>query len=397
MQAHFSPSFPREALQWEAEHTSGFFSKRPLNLVAGEGASIWDETGAEYIDCVAGQGVALLGHGNLEVAGALAQQAGRLATCSEGFFNPVRGQYLKRLAQLMPETLKRFYLCNSGTEAVEAALKIARLVTGRTRFVAARRGFHGRTMGALSATWQPRYREAFEPLVPGFSHVPFNDVRALQEAVDGETAAIILEPIQGEGGVYPATREFLQEARELASRRGALLILDEIQTGFGRTGSWFAMMEYGVLPDLLCLAKGMGGGLPMGAVAIAEQVGELEPRSHGSTAGGNPLACAAALATLEVLERDNLPQRAAQMGEYFFSLLQKEELPGVVEIRGKGLMVGVQLRRRVAPVLQALQEQGVLALAAGNVTVRFLPPLVISAGQLETVAITLGGVLRDLA
>jgi acetylornithine/LysW-gamma-L-lysine aminotransferase len=285
--------------------------------------------------------------------------------------------------------MPRVFLSNSGTEAVEAALKFARVATGRAGIVAAMRGFHGRTLGALSATWNRAYREPFEPLVPGFRHVPYNQLEALEQAVDPSTAAVILEVLQGEGGVYPGRPEYLQGAQEVCRARGALLIVDEVQTGFGRTGRWFACEHFGLQPDLLCLAKSMAGGVPMGATLIGERVGSLPAHSHGSTFGGNPLACAAALAALSEMERLALPARAAENGAYFMERLRRVASPLVRDVRGLGLLVGVELRQKAAPLLQALSARGVLALTAGLNVIRFLPPLVITRDELDLVVAAL--------
>ncbi len=248
------------------------------------------------------------------------------------------------------------------------------------------RGFHGRTMGALSATWEKKYREPFEPLVPGFRHVAYNDLAALEAAVTPETAAVILEVVQGEGGVRPGTAEFLRGAQRLCRERGALLIIDEIQTGFGRTGAMFACEHFGLEPDLLCVAKSMAGGLPMGAVLMGGRVGVLPPQVHGSTFGGNPLACAAAVAAIDYLESEKLPERAAELGAWFLARLARIEAPVVREVRGLGLMVGIELKQKVTPYLQALMAEGVLALPAGLTVMRFLPPLVISQAELARAA-----------
>jgi acetylornithine/LysW-gamma-L-lysine aminotransferase len=370
----------------ETLHTSGLYTKRPLAIVRGEGARLWDSDGREYIDCVGGQGAANLGHAHPAVAEAIAAQARTLISCPEMFYNDRRAELMARLVAIAPEGLERVFLCNSGTEAVEAALKFARASTGRKEFVAAMRGFHGRTMGALAATWEKKYREPFEPLVPGYRHVAYNDLAALDAAVTDQTAAVILEVVQGEGGVRPGTGEFLRGAQQLCRERGALLVLDEVQTGFGRTGALFACEHHGLRPDLLCLAKSMAGGLPMGAVLIGDRVGPLPSQSHGSTFGGNPLASAAALATLDVLERERLAERAAELGAWFVARLQRIRSPLVREVRGLGLMVGIELKQKVTPYLQALMAQGVLALPAGLTVMRFLPPLVISQSDLARAA-----------
>ncbi|MDW8098704.1 MAG: acetylornithine/succinylornithine family transaminase [Anaerolineae bacterium] len=381
----------------ESRYTSGAYPKREVAIVRGAGARLWDADGREYIDCASGQGVALLGHGRLEVATAIAEQARRLITCPEIFYNDQRARLLERLIGLAPAGLTRAFLCNSGAEAIEGAIKFARLATGRPGIVAAMRGFHGRTMGALSATWEEKYRQPFEPLVPGFIHVPYNNLERLAQSVTSETAAVLLEVIQGEGGVRPGAREFLQGARELCDRAGALLIVDEVQTGFGRTGRWFAVQHHDLRPDLMALAKGIAGGVPMGAVLMTEAVADkITPGVHGSTFGGNPLACAAALATLDVIEKEDLPRQAAEKGEYFIGRLRRLESPKVREVRGLGLLVGVELRERATPYLQALMRRGVLALPAGPTVVRFLPPLVISLHELDQVADAFAAVLNAL-
>ena len=286
-------------------------------------------------------------------------------------------------------------MCNSGTEAIEAAFKFARYTTGRRKIIATMRGFHGRTMGALSATWNKHYREPFEPLVPDFQHVPYNKLERLETAIDETTAAVILEVVQGEGGVHPGTVEYLQGAQALCQERGALLIIDEVQTGFGRTGKMFASEHFGLEPDLICLAKSIAGGVPMGAVLIGERVGELSPGVHGSTFGGNPLAAAASLVALDVLEDEALPQHAAEGGEYLLEKLQEINSPLIREVRGLGLMVGIEIKQKVAPYLQALTERGVLAQPAGLTVIRLLPPLVISKKQIDRVVDTLIDVLQE--
>jgi acetylornithine/LysW-gamma-L-lysine aminotransferase len=267
------------------------------------------------------------------------------------------------------------------------------LLTKRTGIVAAMRGFHGRTMGALSATWETRYREPFLPLVPDFSHIPYNDVEALQEAVTDKTAAVLLEVVQGEGGVRPGNPAFLKLAQELCRERGALLIIDEIQTGIGRTGKLFAHQHYALEPDILTCAKSMAGGLPMGAALLSAKLGKLPSQVHGSTFGGNPLACAASLAALDYVESNHLSERAAELGAWFQNELKGIQSPLIREVRGLGLLVGIELKQKVTPYLQALMARGVLALPAGLTVMRFLPPLVISKEDLATAASVVKDVL----
>jgi acetylornithine/LysW-gamma-L-lysine aminotransferase len=370
----------------ESTHTSGVYPKRPLALVRGQGAHVWDGEGREYIDCVAGQGAANLGHAHPAIVKAIGEQAARLISCPEIFYNDRRAELLAALSGVAPDGLDRAFLCNSGTEAVEAAIKFARLSTGRPDVVATMRGFHGRTFGALSATWNRDYRQPFEPLVPGFSHVPFGDLDALERAISERTAAVLLEPVQGEGGVHPAEAGYLSGVQQLCRASGTLLILDEVQTGYGRTGRFWACQHYGVEPDLMAIAKSMAGGLPMGACLIAGgRVGPLPKSAHGSTFGGNPLACAAALATLDVMQREELPARAARLGDHLLGQLRALDFPLIRQVRGLGLMIGIELRNTVTPVLQRLQDLGVLALPAGSTVLRLLPPLVIEQTDLDRV------------
>ncbi|MDD5370957.1 MAG: acetylornithine/succinylornithine family transaminase [Anaerolineaceae bacterium] len=368
----------------ENQYTTGVYTKRPLAIVRGQGARLWDADGKEYIDCVGGQGAANLGHANPAVAQAIADQATRLISCPEMFYNDRRAALEEKLCGLAG--MGSVFLCNSGAEAVEAAVKFARLLTGRTGVMAAMRGFHGRTMGALSATWETRYREPFLPLVPGFSHIPYNDSEALRTAVTNSTAAVLLEVVQGEGGVRPGDPSFLMLAQELCRERGALLIIDEIQTGFGRTGRYFSFQRYGLEPDLVCAAKSIAGGLPMGAALMKDGLGKLPAQVHGSTFGGNPLACAASLAALDYLVTNRLAERADELGPWFMEQLKQIRSPLIREVRGLGLMVGIELKQKVTPYLQALMEKGVLALPAGLTVMRFLPPLVIPKNDLAAAA-----------
>lgn len=373
-------------------HGSGIYPQQPLALVRGLGAHVWDSEGREYIDCSAGHGVANVGHAHPVVVRAVQEQAQRLIVSSNSFYNDVRSQLLAELARITPPGLDRAFLCNSGTEAVEGALKFARLATGRAKIVSTMRGFHGRTFGALSTTWKKEYREPFEPLVPGVSFVPYDRLERADREIDDGTAAVILEVVQGEGGVNPGSGDYLRAVQAMCRERGALLIVDEVQTGYGRTGRMFACEHHGLEPDMMCMAKAMAGGLPMGAVMIGHRVGELPKKAHGSTFGGNPLACAAALATIQVIESEQLAQGAALLGERFAAGLRAIRSPEIREVRALGLMLGVQLKGSAAGYLAALADRGVLALAAGSTVMRFLPPLVISEGDVDTVV----GAVRDV-
>lgn len=356
-------------------------------FVSGAGCWLTADDGRRYLDLSSAQGVAMLGHCHPRVTEAIARQAGTLALCPNYLYNDARARFADALIGVLPSHLRHAFLCNSGAEAVDGALKFARLVTGRPAFVATTKGFHGRTFGALSATWEPKYREGFGPLLET-THVPFNDVAALGAAVGETTAAVILEVVQGESGVNLAQPEFLATAERVCRERGALLIVDEIQTGFGRTGRWFALEHTHLTPDIVCLAKGLGGGFPMGAFAYTARVrAALHQGAHGTTFGGSPLACAAGLAALETYRDEALIERSATLGARMLADLRAGvgHLPIVRDVRGLGLMLAVELRTKVAPILKSLmQDHRVIALPGGPTILRLLPPLVITEDEIAT-------------
>jgi len=375
----------------ELEYGIALQAKRDLVAVRGQGVYLYDENGREYLDFAAGIAVASLGHCHPRLVEAIRQQAATLITCPNILYNDRRSQLLQKLVEITPPGLNRAFLCNSGAESIEAALKFARLHSGRTNFVSAMRGFHGRTMGAVSATYTPKYREAFQPLVPGFSYVPYNKIDQLDAAIDDHTAAVLLELVQGEGGVNPIQADYIGAARRLCSERGALLIIDEIQTGFCRTGKFFACEHFDLQPDILCLAKALGAGVPIGATLIGDAI-RIEPGLHGTTFGGNPLACAAALAAIEVYQGDNLAQRAAELGAYFENELNAQDLGQVRALRRLGLMIGIELKQKVQDKLAQLLEAGIVALPAGPNVIRMLPPLIVEKAHIDRVV----AVLRQL-
>lgn len=365
-------------VQRDKELQPPLYAKRDIALVRGEGVTLWDSDGRAYLDMMSNYGVNILGHAHPRVTAAIQQQAATLLNCHQSFASDVRVAFLEKLLSVAPEGLTQAFLSNSGTEAVEAALKFAWVATGRTRVVAARRGYHGRTIGALAATAEKKYRDPFAGVLAEAAHVPYGDADALFEAVDGQTAAVVLEPIQGEGGVHVPPPGYLAEVRQIAHDAGALLVFDEIQTGF-RTGTWFACGHEGVAPDLMALSKGLANGVPVGATLMTEAIaGTLEGGVHGTTFGGNPLAAAAGLATLETLDGDGVLGHSAEVGDYLIDRLRELEHPKVREVRGRGLMIGVELKQRATGVLRGLQERGVLGLMAGPLTIRFLPPLIIT-------------------
>jgi acetylornithine aminotransferase len=366
-------------------------------LVRGEGATVWDADGKSYVDMYAGIAVTALGHAHPAIVEAVSAQVATLGHVSNFFATVPAVTLAERLLALSGRTGK-VYLCNSGAEATEAAFKLSRR-TGRTHVVAAREGFHGRTMGALALTGHPAKRDPFRPLPPEVTHVPYGDVAALKAAVTGETAMVILEPILGEAGVVPAPPGYLAAARQLATENGALLALDEVQTGIGRTGAWFAHQSEGVAPDIVTLAKGLGGGLPIGAcIAYGETADLLGPGSHGSTFGGNPVCCAAALAVLDTIAADDLLGRAKHLGDLLRTGIEGLGHPLVSHVRGAGLLLGVVLTDDVAKGAElALRQAGFLVNAVAPGVLRLAPPLVLTDEQAEAFLAALPGALDTAA
>lgn len=373
------------------------YAKRPIVVVKGKGALVWDINGREYIDCGGSYGTCIVGHCHPKVVEAIKRQAERLISCHSSLYNDARSTLLKKIMQIAPKELNKVFLSNSGAEAVECAIKLARKYTGKPEIIAMIGAFHGKTMGALSATWDRKYRDPFKPLVPEFKHAPPDNLEKVREAISDRTAAIIVEPIRGEGGVRLPPPGFLEGLRETCEEKGILLIFDEVQTGFGRTGRIFAYEHWGVIPDILCLAKSVAGGLPIGVTLAKEHVmASLKVGEHTTTFGGNPVVCAAASAAIDVLIEENLPERAAILGKYFKEKL--EDLHSrhwiIREVRGLGLMLGVELRFDVLSVLTRALENGVIILDAGKNVLRFLPPLVIEKEHIDKVISILDMILE---
>jgi LysW-gamma-L-lysine/LysW-L-ornithine aminotransferase len=372
---------------------TGFvYSEKPITIERGEGPYLYADDGTAYLDFGASYAVAPVGHCHPEVVSAVQEQAAELLFVQGSYPTPSRDALYEKLAAVAPGGLGNVWLCNSGTEANEAALKFARSATGNSKIVAAKRGFHGRTMGSLSVTWKSKFRSPYEPLVRDVEFVTYGDEDELAEAVDDDTAAVILEPVQGEGGVNPATANYLRAARDLTEDAGAALVLDEIQTGLGRTGELWACEHADVMPDVLTTAKGLASGLPIGTTLCANWIAE-GAESHGSTFSGSPVVSAAAEATLSLVVDENLPAHAAKVGEYLQSELSSADLP-VREIRGTGLLVGVEVKRGANRLLKelALSHQ-ILALPAGRSVLRLLPPLTVETEHVDTVVAALSDVL----
>jgi len=356
----------------------------PVTFVRGQGCFVYDDAGHEYLDLVAGIAVNLLGHSHPEVATALAGQAKTLIHTSNLYYTEPQVELARRLVELSFPS--RVFLCNSGAEANEAAIKIARKWGGRHRdgafqIITTLGSFHGRTLATVTAGGQPKYSDPFKPLPDGFIHVPYNDLDAIQAATGAQTAAVMLEPVMGEIGIVPAKPGYLEGVRRWCDEKGLLLILDEVQTGLGRTGRWFAHQHHGITPDVMTLAKGLGGGVPIGACLAAPKADVFEPGDHGSTFGGNPLACVAALAVLKVIERDGLVGHAAEMGEMLHAAIHSV---GGKEVRGLGLMQAVEFAEpRAKAFQQACLDARLVVNAVDDNTIRFVPPLIITPDQID--------------
>ncbi|MBN1682581.1 aspartate aminotransferase family protein [Candidatus Bathyarchaeota archaeon] len=367
---------------------SNLYWKRGLVASKGQGSLLWDLNGKEYIDCTSNYGVAIVGHCHPKVVEAVKLQTEQLMSCHGAYFNEARSKFLEKLNKVAPKELTRSFLSNSGTEAVEFAFKLAKKKTGKTEIIAMMNAFHGKSMGALSATWKKKYKEGFGPMLPGFKHAPYGNIQKINENITSETAAIIVEPIQGEGGINVPPQDFLKQLREICDEKNILLIFDEIQTGMGRTGKMFACQHSGVTPDIMCISKGVASGLPLGVTMSKEEVmSAVGIGDHSSTFGGGPIQCAAGAATIDVLVEEKLPEKAMIKGKYIFEKLHEmsTKYKTIRESRGMGLMIGVELRFEVINIMNFCQERGVLTLEAGRNILRLLPSLVITQNQIDKV------------
>ena len=382
----------------EDEFMGNLYQRFPVTIEKGLGSHVWDADGKEYIDCMGGYGVALVGHRNERVVNAIQAQLEKIITVHSSLYNKTREDFLERLIKVAPKGLSQVHLNNSGAEAIEAAMKFARKFTGKKGMVAMRGSYHGKSLGALSLTFNPKYRKSFQPLVEQVSFSPFGDVDALRETVNDDTAFVIMEPIQGESGIHVAPDGFLQDVRKVCDEKGILLIFDEIQAGLGRTGRMWASEHWNTTPDIMCLAKGIAGGVPMGATLVRPDIlACISKGEHSSTFGGNPLSCAAGSATLQALTEDGLITNAETIGAKFFEGLKKlqEKHQIIREVRGKGLMIGIELKFEVKDILMEGIEKGVLLLYSGRNILRLLPPLVISEQDIAKVLDTLDLLLTN--
>ena len=382
----------------EDQFMGNLYQRFPVTIEKGVGAHVWDVDGKEYIDCMGGYGVALVGHQNKRVNDAIKEQIDKIITVHSSLYNKTREEFLKTLISLAPKGLTQVHLNNSGAEAIEAAMKFARKFTGKKGMVAMKGSYHGKSFGALSLTFNPKYRKAFAPLVEKVSFASYGDMESLRSVVDDDTAFIILEPIQGESGIIVAPDNFLQQVRELCDEKGILLIFDEIQAGLGRTGRLWACDHWNTAPDILCLAKGIAGGVPMGATLVRPDIlASMGKGEHSSTFGGNPISCAAGTAALKALTEDGLIENSEKMGKLFREGLEKlkENHTMIREVRGKGLMIGIEMKFEVRDILMGLIKKGVLMLYSGRNILRILPPLVISEEDVTKVLHALDSILTE--
>ena len=382
----------------EDEFMGNLYQRFPVTIERGVGAHVWDVDGNEYIDCMGGYGVALVGHKNKRVNDAIKEQIDKIITVHSSMYNKTREIFLRTLINLAPKGLTQVHLNNSGAESVEAAMKFARKFTGKKGMVAMKGSYHGKSFGALSLTFNPKYRKAFAPLVEKVSFASYGDIESLRLVIDDDTAFVILEPIQGESGIIVAPEGFLQDVRKLCDEKGIVLIFDEIQAGLGRTGRLWACDHWGTAPDILCLAKGIAGGVPMGATLVRPEIlASMSKGEHSSTFGGNPIACAAATAALKAITEDGLIENSEKMGKLFREGLEvlKEKHNMIREIRGKGLMIGIEMKFEIVNILMGLIKKRVLMLYSGRNILRILPPLVISKEDVTKVLHALDSVLTE--
>ena len=365
----------------EDQYLGNLYQKFPVTIEKGLGSHVWDINNKEYIDCMGGYGVALVGHRNERVVNAIKAQIGNILTVHSSFYNKTREEFLENLIKVAPKGLSQVHLNNSGAESVEAAIKFARKFSGKKGMVAMKGSYHGKSMGALSLTFNPKYRESFQPLVEKVSFSSYGNIDELRATVDKDTAFVILEPIQGESGIHVPPDGFLQDVRKLCDENKILLIFDEIQSGLGRTGSMWASNHWETVPDIMCVAKGIAGGVPMGVTLVRPDIlSVMKKGEHSSTFGGNPLSCATGTATIQALTQDGLIENAKNMGQKLRQGLEelKSKHKIIREVRGKGLMIGVELKFEVKDILMEGIKNGLLLLYSGRNILRFLPPLVIS-------------------
>ncbi|RZN64157.1 MAG: acetylornithine transaminase [Candidatus Methanoliparum thermophilum] len=369
----------------ETKYIFHTYDRQPVVIIKGEGSKVWDINGKEYIDCVGGIAVCGVGHRNPFVVKRIKDQLDRLMHISNLYYTDISVDAAEKIAEI--SGMDKVFFCNSGTEAIEAALKLAIKHTSKNKFIAMKNAFHGRTIGALSVTYKEKFKKPFESFLIDACFVNYGDVSKIEEEIDEDTAAIILEPIQGESGVIVPPDGYLRAVREVCDKNDLLLIVDEVQTGFGRTGRWFAFQHEGIMPDIITMAKGMGGGFPVGAMAAKNDVADFEPGDHGTTFGGNPLACSAVLGVIEAINKDNLIEKSEKDGRYFKEKLikLKKDVDFIDDVRGKGMMIGLSLNKDANALVSSVLNKGALINATSDKTIRLVPPFVITRDEIDRV------------
>ncbi|MFH1587468.1 MAG: aspartate aminotransferase family protein [Candidatus Diapherotrites archaeon] len=385
-----------QLIDLEKEVIMQSYGRIPIVLERGNGCWVWDKHGKKYLDLVGALATCSIGYSNPEHVKAICEQAKKMINATNLYYTEPQILLAERLQEL--SGLGKCFFANSGSEAVEVAIKLARKATGKTGIVAAEQAFHGRTMAALAATWKKNYKDYCAPHVPGFKHIPYNNAAALSNAIDNDTAAFIVEPIQGESGIILPDKGYLKEIREICSEKGILMVVDEVQTGAARTGKFFAFQHEGIKPDIVTLAKGIGNGVSIGVTIAAKGI-DFEKGQQGSTFGGNPIACSASLATIDYIEKKNLAENAKKQGDYILKEFNgfKKECPAIKEVRGKGLMVGIEINGEAKEIVDKCRSKGILVNAATPSTVRLLPPLIITAKEIDLGLAAIKSVLKESA
>ncbi|MDR1721524.1 MAG: acetylornithine transaminase [Methanobrevibacter sp.] len=387
----------QEIIDEYPEYIINTYGRQPIALSHGKGVLLWDNDGNEYIDLFAGIAVNNLGQAHPNIVKAIQRQSEKLIHVSNVYYNQRQLELAELLTNLIPDT--RVFFANSGAEANEGAIKLARKYTGKTEIIATKNSFHGRTLATVTATGQPKFSEAFKPLPPGFKHIDFNDINQLKEAISEDTAAFMVEIVQGEGGVILGEESYLKEVEKVCKENKVLLIVDEVQTGFGRCGTFFAQEIYNIKPDITTVAKALANGFPMGAIIANKDVAEgFQPGDHGSTFGGTALACAVAIATIKTIDDEDLVENSQELGEYFTEELNKlKEVHKVIkEVRGIGLMIGVELSVKCADIVNKAREKGFLINCTADKVVRLLPPLIITKEEIDKFIVCFDEILKEV-
>ncbi len=377
------PANLKQIILNEERNEVKLYPKRGVAIEKGEGVYVYDTAGKKYLDFMTNLGVSILGYSNPEIVKAVSDQISLIPSIHQTFYSEVRAELLREFTEILPEKLNKAVFTNSGAESIEAGLKLAMAATRKTKFIAATGAYHGRTLGSLSVTGQEKYKTIFDDFLGSTVHIPYNDAGAIEKSITNDIAAVILEPIQGESGIIIPGEDYLKKVREICDKNGILLILDEIQSAV-RTGVWFAFERSGIIPDILCLSKSLSYGIPFGIVFTTDEVSSAMPKGgHGSTFAGNPVSVVAAIEVLRKIKKDNLLRNASENGKYFLSGLRKIKHPSILEIRGSGLMIGIELNENTTPYLKKMQDLGLIAASSSSDTIRFLCPICVTKNEID--------------